>query len=104
MLLGKSVVVIAGERQSGKTTKLVNVVKNDPEGFLFVNKNCTVKFLMHRFPELLGKVFSVNCFSYRGKPFKRAYFDDVEFLPKEKINSILEGCDLGGVAYTTNRN
>src|SRR3954466_8237203 len=95
-----STAVIAGERQSGKTRKIVDLVKQDMYAVLFVRNSMVAKDLERKYPEIIGKVFSVasNVVGKFDKNYHRIYFDDIEHMEQEYIDRF-KAFEIGGMTF-----
>lgn len=92
-----STAVIAGDRQSGKTRKIVDLVKADMYAILLVRNTMVAKDLVKKYPEIKDQVFSVASNNAgRFNQYHRIYFDDIDFMEQQFID-LYKGYEIGGM-------
>lgn len=89
--------IIYSPRQSGKTTQLIEWLKEKPDRILLVHSREYVWQLVHQYPELDGRIVTWNDFLHKRREFnqfpdeiKRVAIDNAEFFFRDFIHAPID--------------
>lgn len=80
---------IAGKRQSGRTTKLINRTLINEDACLVVMHHTEKRRILELEPKLKNRVFAfgeaMNKLNFRGTKFKEVYIDNADYMLQSLI-------------------
>lgn len=101
-------IMIAGDRGSGRTCALAALVLEDPSSFLVVANSQLARDIGDRYPALLkgGKrIMSISQAvggAYRGFSWgRRCYIDDKADMPPDQVRKLEDNCKVVGYSVRT---
>lgn len=97
--------VICGPRCSGRTTKLIGIVKEDPKAALIVLDWTVAKDITRKHPELKDRVLGIHTaqFYLCGRGLVRVYLDNIDYMEPEHVAALKAVIDIDGCSYSSNK-
>ncbi len=98
-------IIVAGQRRSGKTTTLINFCREN-NAALITSSRSMARSIMNAFPEMAGKVYSyveATDGRLRGKGFDCVFVDEAQEILREVMPGVtIAGMSINGKVYKDN--